>query len=143
MEELKKLKRERENQKNTEVPVVETPFTQEQLEEAWKSFVVSYKQKSPSFSNTLETSKPELKEKFTITFTVPNVLFVQDQLNMMALKTFLAEKLQNNQIRLNPVVAKADEIKTAYTDRERFQKLQEDFQQIAYLKDKFGLELGY
>ncbi len=143
MEELKKLKRERENQKNTEVPVVETPFTQEQLEEAWKSFVVSYKQKSPSFSNTLETSKPELKEKFTITFTVPNVLFVQDQLNMMALKTFLAEKLQNNQIRLNPVVAKADEIKTAYTDRERFQKLQEDFPQIAYLKDKFRLELGY
>ncbi len=143
MEELKRLKEERDKRKEEKEPVIETPFTQEQLEEAWKSFVEAYKQKSPSFSNTLSASTPRLKEKFTVAFTVPNIIFVKDQLNMMALKTYLADKLNNNQIVLDPVVAKAEEIKTAFTDRERFQKLQEDFPQIAYLKEKFRLEVGY
>ncbi len=140
---LKALKAEKSAAEASDEPVIDNPFTQDQLETAWQRFVESYKDRSPSFVLTLAKGNPVLKEHFTVEYQVPNLIVKEDKLNVSVLLNFLKRELNNNQITLNPKVLASGAKQEAYTDRERFEKLSEEFPNIKKLKDKLNLELDF
>ncbi len=141
METIKKNKEKKEAEEN--IQVINNPFSQEQLEKAWDDFVQNYKGKSPSFTNTIAKAKPKLEENNVVLYTVPNAIIPNDTLNITILKNFLFDRLNNNQIKLKAVIAKKDELKEAYTDRERFNELQKQFPALNEFREKFRLELEF
>jgi DNA polymerase-3 subunit gamma/tau len=140
---LKALKAEKSAAKNADEPVIDNPFTQDQLDRAWQGFVENYKKQSPSFVLTLAKGHPVLKENFTIEYEVPNLIVKEDKLNVSVLLNFLKNELNNNQIVLQPKVMESGTAREAYTDRERFEKLSEEYPKVKKLKDKLNLELDF
>ncbi len=141
MEAIKRSKEKKGEEDN--VQVIDNPFTQEQLEKAWSDFVEAYKDKSPSFTNTIAKATPKLEENHVVSYTVPNAIISADTLNVSILKNFLFKELNNNQIKLKPVIAKKKDIKEAYTDRERFDELQKQFPNLNEFRERFRLELEF
>ena len=141
IEAIKRSKEKKESGENAEV--IDNPFTQEQLEKAWNNFVEAYKKKSPNFTNTIAKAEPKLEGDNVISYKVPNIIISADVLNVSVLKNFLIKELNNNQIKLKPLVAKKKDLKEAYTDRERFEELQKQFPKLNEFKEKFRLELEF
>ncbi len=140
---LEALKRKNKPEEEQEVEVIATPFDQQQLLDAWHSFVESYKSKSLSFSAAVGKYEPVLKENFTIEYKVDNQIIAQDVLNVTALLEFLKKELKNNQIKLKHVLPKKTDKKVAYTDRERFEEMAKKYPGIIKLKDQLNLELEF
>lgn len=140
---LKALKAEKSETENTDEPVIDTHFTQDQLEKVWQGFVESYKERSPSFVLTLAKGHPVLKDNFVIEYEVPNLIVKEDKLNISVLLNHLKTELNNNQIVLNPKVTESGARHEAYTDRERFEQLSKTFPKVKKLKDKLNLELDF
>ncbi|MBN2638812.1 MAG: DNA polymerase III subunit gamma/tau [Bacteroidales bacterium] len=133
--------KEMQEKANQEEPVIITEFTQEKLEECWKQFVENYREQSPSFVNTLVQSNPTLGPDYVIEYKVPNILITKDQLNNSILLNFLKTELNNNQITLSPSVMERDEVKQAFTEKERFDEMMEKYSVMRDLKDALDLEL--
>ncbi len=140
---LDALKRKKEPEDQADEPVIKTKFNQEKLIEIWKSFVESYKTKSPSFSNAIAKYEPVLKEDFIIEYKVDNILIAKDVLNVTSLLEFLKRELNNNQITLKPVLPDKKEAKVAYTDREKFEEMAKKYPGIIKLKEQLNLELEF
>jgi len=140
---LDALKRKKEPEDQADEPVIKTEFNLEKLTEIWKSFVESYKTKSPSFSNAIAKYEPVLKEDFVIEYKVDNILIAKDVLNVTSLLEFLKRELNNNQITLKPVLPDKKEVKLAYTDREKFEEMAKKYPGIIKLKEQLNLELEF
>jgi len=140
---LNTLKAKSNQTSNDPEPVIINEFTQEKLTQVWDDFVKSYKVKSPSFVLTLSKSHPLLKENFKIEYHVPNSIIKADKLNINLLLDFLKKELNNNQITLEAIVDAHVRQKEAYTDRERFEKLAEEYPKLNRLKNELDLELGF
>ncbi|MCE1201188.1 MAG: DNA polymerase III subunit gamma/tau [Bacteroidia bacterium] len=122
-------------------PVANAPFTQEALDRAWFGFCDSYAAQSPSYANAIRRLKPVLEENWTIKIKMDNKYPVSDKLNWNALQDFLFNQLNNNQLQLIPVfvdtpVAQAQ----PFTDKEKFQKLQDDYPFLRQLRIDLELE---
>lgn len=140
---LDALKRKNNAKAEEKQQVIDTPFDEGKLIEAWHSFVVSYKPKSPSFANAIGKYDPVLKDNFVIEYKVDNIIIAQDVLNITSLLEFLKKELNNNQIRLKHILPKKSDKKTAYTDREKFDEMAKKYPGIIKLKDQLNLELEF
>ena len=118
----------------------DTPFTQEQLDEAWSDFVTRYKTISPSFAAAIGKYTPKLGPKFEIHFSVDNLLFEQDTEGMTALKHHLKNRLHNNQFELKPEVLDRPTEVEAYTDKDKFEKMVEERPFLRTLQTELKLE---
>jgi hypothetical protein len=106
-------------------------------------FVEQYKEQSPSFVHTMAKSNPVLKEKFVIEYSVPNIIIAKDTLNVTTLLNFLRNELNNNQIKLHPLVDTINSQTEAYTDSERFESMAKKYPQMNKLKDSLDLEIEF
>jgi len=137
---LDALKKKQSNEKKEEAVVI-TDFDQEKLEKVWSNFAKEYKEKSPTFSSTIEKYKPELQDNFKIKLKVDNMIIAKDVLNISALLEYLKKELNNNQITLEPVLPGKKEKKIVLTDREKFEAMAKKYPGIRQLKDQLNLEL--
>ena len=140
---LNSLKQDTGEEKKIAEEPVTSEFDQERLENVWKDFIEAYTTTAPSFANALAKYKPVLKENFVIEFKVDNILIAQDKINVAAMLEYLKKELNNNQIRLSPVVADKAKHKTAYTDREKFEEMVKKYPGLADLKEQLNLELDF
>lgn len=132
----------KKNEENAEA-IVATSFTQEQLDNAWKAFIESYKVTSPSFSVALARYEPELEENYLIRIKLDNTIVADDKLNMGALLDYLRKSLHNTQIHLKPEVAEKQREVEAYTDREKFEKMANQRPILRHLKNELNLEAEF
>jgi len=137
---LNALKHKQAEDKKEEAVVI-TEFDQQDLERVWSNFARAYKEKSPTFSTTIEKYTPELMDNFKIRFKVDNMIIAKDVLNMTALLEYLKKELSNNQITLEPVLPGKKEKKVVLTDREKFEAMAKKYPGIRQLKDQLNLEL--
>jgi DNA polymerase-3 subunit gamma/tau len=120
-----------------------TVFTEERLQELWKSYVVLLNTKGErSMASIIGTDIPKLKANFKILFTVPNKL-MQDQFKKgrPKLMNFLREKLNNYGIAIDINLNEAVEKKFAYTPEEKYNKLKEKNPLLEKLRQTFELDL--
>ena len=118
----------------------DTPFTQEQLTEAWADFVNRYKNVSPNFAAALGKYTPKLIGNSEIHFSVDNLLFEHDTEGMSALKHHLKQSLHNNQYQLRPEVMERPAEIEAYTDKDKFEKMVEERPYLRTLQTELKLE---
>jgi DNA polymerase-3 subunit gamma/tau len=120
-----------------------TVFTEECLQELWKSYVVLLNTKGErSMASIIGTDIPKLEANFKISFTVPNKL-MQDQFKKgrPKLMNFLREKLNNYGIAIDVNLNEAVEKKFAYTPEEKYNKLKEKNPLLEKLRQTFELDL--
>lgn len=120
-----------------------TIFTEERLQELWKSYVVLLNTKGErSMASIIGTDIPKLEANFKILFTVPNKL-MQDQFKKgrPKLMNFLREKLNNYGIAIDVNLNEAVEKKFAYTPEEKYNKLKEKNPLLEKLRQTFELDL--
>lgn len=118
----------------------DTPFTQEQLVEAWADFVNRYKTISPNFAAALGKYTPKLIGTSEIHFSVDNRLFEYDTEGISALKHHLHQSLHNNQFELKPEVMERPAEIEAYTDKDKFEKMVEEQPFLRTLQTELKLE---
>ena len=118
----------------------DTPFTQDQLTEAWADFVNRYKNISPNFAAALGKYTPKLIGTSEIHFSVDNLLFEHDTEGMSALKHHLKQSLHNNQFVLKPEVMERPAEIEAYTDKDKFEKMVEERPYLRTLQTELKLE---
>ncbi len=133
-------KLEEPSAKEVLIPVIENPFTPEQLIGVWKDYAQSHQDVSPSFATAMMRHQPEYDGKRNITFRVESSLTLADKSNINLLLEHLKNQLHNNQITLELVMVEAAPNREAYTDREKFQKMAEHRPALQLFKDELGLE---
>ena len=117
-----------------------TPFSEQQLKDAWKEFVDSYKNTSHNFTSLIGKYEPQLGDNFQIMFQVDNDLIDHNADGMAALKNHLKEKLQNNVFTLKPVIVDNPVVTQAYTDKDKFEKMAEERPILNTLRNELNLE---
>ncbi len=120
-----------------------TDFDQEKLDGVWTTYLDSLKSSLPGFSSALLKYKPLLKDDFLVEFNIDNKIIASDHINIADLQGHLKEELNNYKIVLKPVVVKKQEQQTAYTDKEKFEKMAEKNPDILNLKNKLDLEIDF
>jgi len=121
--------------------VISNPFNQDELDHAWSGFCDTYMSQSPSFANAIRRLRPRLAEDWIVHVNMDNKFPVQDKLNWNALQEYLFKQLKNNQIQLVPhfvdtPVAQAQ----PFTDKEKFEKMQQDYPFLQQLRIDLELE---
>lgn len=122
--------------------VIVNEFSQDRLREVWDLFVNSFKEKSPSFANAIDRYKPVLKPAFEIEYQVDSLIVTKDLLSITSLLEFLKTNLNNNQIKLKPIVTSKSEKKIAYTDKEKLAEMTKKYPEIDNLKSQLKLDIG-
>ena len=123
-----------------EAPVIINAFSKEKLKAVWQKFLAQNNNLTPSFTTSLMHVEPSVNEHYVVTFQVDNHLVVADKRNLNHLLDHLKNELNNNQITLEPVVLESVKEKTAYTDKEKFEKMAESRPALRLFKDELGLE---
>jgi len=140
---LEALRKKKDPEEKITEEVIINEFDEETLINTWKVFIESYKPKSPSFTTAIGKYNPTLKENYVIEYKVDNILIAKDVLNITALLGFLKTELNNNQIKLKPVLPNKSEKKMAYTDREKFEEMAKKYPELINLRDQLNLELEF
>jgi len=120
-----------------------TPFTQEQLKEAWKKYYFKLQELGEkNIASIIIADEPQLRQNFEIVLTLPNTL-MKNQLERgkPALIGFLREKLNNYGLSVTIEVNEKVEKKFAYTPQEKYNKLKEKNPLLEKLKNTFGLDI--
>jgi len=140
---LNALKQKSDDTKEAAEEPITNEFDQSRLIEVWRNFTEVYNATAPSFAHALAKYKPVLKDNFIIEFKVDNILIAKDKINVSAMLEYFKKELNNNQIKLAPVVADKTTHKTAYTDREKFEEMAKKYPDLADLKEQLNLELDF
>jgi DNA polymerase III subunit gamma/tau len=119
-----------------------TPFTAQDLLEAWTDFAKQYIAISPNFYSTLTRRMPELKPGNIISLVIDNKV-QEDELNNKRsdLLQFLSQKLQNDLIRFETSFSQSDEVRRPYSDKDKFDALSAKNPSLLLLKKEIDLEL--
>lgn len=120
-----------------------TPFTQEELEAAWKKYFFKLQEEGEkSIAAVIASNTPLLGANFQIQFSLPSD-FMKAQLEKgkPKLMRYLREQFNNYGLQINLVVNETVEKKFAYTPKEKYDKLKEKNPLIEKLKNTFGLDL--
>ena len=118
-----------------------TPFTQDQLNAAWNSFVEKYQNNSPVFVAGIKNAEPRMTGPSTVSFKIDNVLVVKDQNNMYALHEHLKNALHNNQFILKEEVVERPKEVVLYTDKQKYEKMAGDNPNVSNIKESLNLQL--
>ncbi len=121
--------------------VLNEPFTQEQLERFWKEYAT--REDDTHLKNTILNVAPTLEEGNIIRVFV----FNPDQQNKLQnrsaeIESFLADRLQNNQIRLEFLVTEDKKELTPYSNRDKLEYMAEKNPALLDLVRDFNLRLG-
>ena len=122
-----------------------TPFSQQQLDELWITYVSNHiDKKNRSLYLTLNSRVPELKDNFILEFPVENKIQKQ-QIEQVSLDlvNYLRERLNNFSILLESPVSEVEKEKTYYSAEERYKYLAEKFPIIEKLRKKLDLDIDY
>jgi DNA polymerase-3 subunit gamma/tau len=118
-----------------------TPFTQEQLLEAWAALVVHVADR-PRLTAALEETSPVLGAEHTVTFSVKNDAqkkWFEEREDMLV---FLCNKLQNDHIKFDITISQAEEgARKPYTPYERFNFLVKQYPVVAQLRQAMDLDV--
>ncbi|WP_075344305.1 DNA polymerase III subunit gamma/tau [Tenacibaculum agarivorans] len=120
-----------------------TPFTQEQLQDAWKKYYFKLQGLGEkNIASILLAGQPTLGKNFEIVVSLPNTL-MKNQLEKGKpnLLRFIREKVNNYGIKIRIDVNEVVEKKFAYTPLEKYNKLKEKNPMIEKLKNTFGLDI--
>jgi DNA polymerase-3 subunit gamma/tau len=119
-------------------------FSQSQLFEAWDEFADSLKTSQPHLYSTLKSSRPQLKEDWSIVFELGNKV-MEDELKSKSseLMEFLRTKLMNGSIRLQTTVTETSVQRKPYTDREKYERMAEKNPNLHTLRERLDLEIEY
>jgi DNA polymerase-3 subunit gamma/tau len=126
---------------STEIAVMDTPFTQEQLQQAWDEFPINFQSVSPSFLAAMKRYTARKGEANIVYFEADNPLIFADKINFNTLLDHLKSSLKNNQIVIEPVIKEIkEEKKIAFTDKEKLERMIELRPMLQLFKDELGLE---
>lgn len=126
---------------STEIAVMDNPFTQEQLQQAWDEFPVIFQSVSPSFLAAMKRYTARKGEANIVHFEADNPLIFADKINFNTLLDHLKSSLKNNQIVIEPVIKEIkEEEKIAFTDKEKLERMIELRPMLQLFKDELGLE---
>ena len=127
-------------EKSADTPVLNKPFSQEDLEKAWRDCAAI--ENDTHLKNTMLNIIPQLQDNNQIVISV----FNPDQQNKLQekgvdIKEFLYNKLQNNQIRMEIRVTEDKKEFIPYTNRDKFDYMVEKNPSILNLVKDFNLRL--
>jgi DNA polymerase-3 subunit gamma/tau len=127
-------------EKAESAPTLNEPFTQTDLEAAWKNYAA--KEEDAHLKNTILNSTPQLPETNKILISV----FNPDQENKLKerivdIKQFLSQQLRNDQIELNILITDEKKDLLPYGGKEIFQFMAEKNPAVATLAETFNLVL--
>ena len=137
--EIKKTSNVEENYDNHP----KTPFTQEELQDAWKKYYFKLQNLGEkNIASIVLAGIPKVSQNFEILLTLPNTLMKsQLEKGKHSLLGFLRERLNNYGISIKIIVNEKVEKKFAYTPQEKYEKLKEKNPLMEKLKNTFGLDL--
>lgn len=123
---------------------LDNEFSQYDLEKAWNKLAEKYQTIDPNIFSTLKHSKPVLKDKNNIVFTVSNKIqndiFIKEKGRFIS---YLIDELENNKIDIiTKIEIKKEDIKP-YTTQEKFDKMAKINPKIVDLKNQLGLEIEF
>ena len=118
-------------------------FTEKSLQQHWKDYTDLLNKKGErSMASIIGAGIPQLKDRFKISYTVPNKLMAdQFRKGKPKLLKFLREKLNNYGIEIQLTLNEAVEKKFAYTPQEKYHKLKEMNPLLEKLRQTFELDL--
>lgn len=146
---LKDIARKSEESNMKEEVVESTPeessaqehFTEEQLQHFWKEYAESI-EKHPHLENTMINHLPILKDNYSFTLLVYNVIQEEVLLaNSMEILSFLRQKLRNQSITMKIEIDENNVLKKAFTAEEKLQLFQETNPAVQKLREVFDLRL--
>jgi DNA polymerase-3 subunit gamma/tau len=118
-----------------------TPFTQEQLLDAWAA-LVSHVADKPRLATALREISPVLKADHVISFPVWNKAQKEWMEKNEVILSFLCDKLQNSNIKLDITVnVESEKSKIPYTHDEKLRFLAEQYPAVAQLKQLMKLDI--
>lgn len=120
-------------------------FPANELEAVWLEYSKLVQQKGKiNLHSTLSTRKPDLKENFSIEFTIENKAQEEELEHEKAdLLSFLRKRLNNHEIQLKLIVNKTEGEKKIYTASDKFKRMAEKNPNIDKLKQQFDLEIDF
>lgn len=134
------------NTEETEEDISRKParaFSENELSKLWERFAMDIKENNPSYSVSMTSSKPELKENFHIIFKTDNKLFATDKVFQSSLLSYLKEKLNNYRIKVELIMAVIEKNQRPYTDREKYEKMAEKNPHLRQLKKDLDCEIEF
>lgn len=131
---------EKEDSEVVNMPVLNESFTSEELHQVWKEYAA--KEEDTHLKNTILNVIPELKDGNQVLVEV----FNPDQQSKLQdksyeIKEFLSQRLKNNQINLNIVLAENKNQFIPYTNRDKFDYMVEKNPSLLTLVKDFNLRL--
>lgn len=119
-----------------------TPFSKQDLIEAWTEYANQFISISPNFYSTLTRRMPELGTDNLISLVIDNKV-QGDELNNKRtdMLQFLSQRLQNDLIRFETSLSQSDDIRRPYTDQDKFAALSAKNPSLLKLKKELDLEL--
>ena len=119
-----------------------TPFSAHELTQAWLAYANQFISTSPNYYSTLTKRLPELNPDLSISLIVDNKVQEEELLSKRNdLLSFLANKLQNNSIRLEILVTATEDARRPYTDQDKFATLAAKNPALLHLRKELDLEL--
>ncbi len=120
-----------------------SPFTQDQLSDAWNKFAASIKESSTLLYAALSGHEPTLGEEGTIHLELENrVLEAEFNRNKSDLFIFLKDTLSNDLLNVETTVKEqVEETRKPYSDKDKYEQMIEKAPLIKTLKDQLDLGL--
>ncbi len=143
---LKDISQNKQQQEVTtqkeETIVVNKPFSDDTLINAWKEFANTLPNERINLINTITSCLPQRLSDTAFEVIVFNQTQVNDlTIEMVNILSFLYKKLENNQFKISIREREQQENRKAYSKNEQFAMMQEKNPALGQLKDLFGLEL--
>ncbi len=121
-------------------------FKNEELQEVWREYVNSQKEKGKSnFATTLDMNEPVLLANCKIEVQISNksqeVVIEKEKID---LHEFLRNRLQNDTLEvITKIQEKTDEERTPFTNKDKYEKMTKENPKLQNLKEKLGLDFDF
>ena len=130
------------SEKKAEVkPVLNNPFTYEDLERVWQQFAETIPEQGRMTSFILST-KPNLLSDTSFELTVSNILQEKELIRLQPdIVNFVQLKLQNSMVRMTIKISEETEVQRANTPEDRYKIMADQNPALDKLKNALGLEI--
>ncbi len=120
------------------------PFTVDALLKEWDEFAETIRSSHPHLYTNLKTSRPELGERWSVTFMLDNKVLGSELMAIRGeLTEWLRSRLKNRDITLQTSVAEPTATRKPYTDREKFDQMAGRNPNLLELRETLDLDIEY